>query len=256
MNEPTHPPKDAVRITAGSMEMAQLGVPVSLEGRVTPTASYGREGTPSPATTTTATAVDPVSTSNGKTPSQTTPSTPPPAAYSQPRPASSSKPRVYSSKTISSYIAQHPDRSPAQAIKHHFPRANPVTRLIRRFKVKHSVIEGLNDKEFAKWELMGPETRRKAGWYMEGEEDTEGKTLVSPLFWKVGGISRRAKMTLIRRRCTSLSFPHCKETLCRVLYLLISLDPPPPCPFRSSHLFQTSCDIIAMSLFVLKKRYF
>jgi hypothetical protein len=63
-----------------------------------------------------------------------------------------------------------------------FPKPNPVIRLARRFKVEHSVIKGMTEKEWKRYNAQGAELRRKAGWKMEpGEEGTP----VGELFWKV-----------------------------------------------------------------------
>jgi hypothetical protein len=70
-----------------------------------------------------------------------------------------------------------------QAIRAQFPKPNPLLRLARRFKVKHSVISGLSPAEEEKWQAEGLKLRRKAGWKLEGEEG-EG-VVVSELFWKV-----------------------------------------------------------------------
>ena len=90
-------------------------------------------------------------------------------------------------KTVASYLAEHPKSTPGKAISHLFPKKNPVSRLIHRFQVKHSVINGLTKEELEKWERkVGPQARRRAGWKLEGEEG-EG-VVVSEIFWKVSQI--------------------------------------------------------------------
>lgn len=87
-------------------------------------------------------------------------------------------------KTVSSYLAANPKSTPGKAISHLFPKKNPISRLIHRFQVKHSVINGLSAEELHKWEKkIGPQARRRAGWKLEGEQG-EG-AVVSELFWKV-----------------------------------------------------------------------
>ncbi|WVF71175.1 hypothetical protein IAT40_005975 [Kwoniella sp. CBS 6097] len=87
------------------------------------------------------------------------------------------------SKLISAYLTAHPTHSAGKAIHKTFPQPNPLIKLARRFKVKHSVINGLTDEELRKWEGEGEELRRKAGWKLQGEQG-EG-TVVSDLFWKM-----------------------------------------------------------------------
>lgn len=123
-------------------------------------------------------------------PSSPTTSTAPitkPSAYPQPVPPSAgpggtspAKPRK---KMLSTHLVQHPSHPVSKAIRAEFPHPNPLFRLLRRFRVKHSVIDGLTKEEMAKWEAEGKELRRKAGWKFEGEEG-EG-VIVSELFWKV-----------------------------------------------------------------------
>jgi hypothetical protein len=64
-----------------------------------------------------------------------------------------------------------------------------LIRLFTRFRIKHSVIEGLSDAELKKWEAEGPRLRQRAGWKLEGEEG-DG-VVVSELFWKVRLLSNR-----------------------------------------------------------------
>lgn len=87
---------------------------------------------------------------------------------------------------LSEYMAQHPDHTVKQAINKHFPLPNPLFRLFKRFRVKHSVIEGMTPEEIKHWEAQRDVLMRKAGWKMEG---TEGPgTEVTELFWKVSPI--------------------------------------------------------------------
>ncbi|EIW65928.1 hypothetical protein TREMEDRAFT_35660 [Tremella mesenterica DSM 1558] len=85
-------------------------------------------------------------------------------------------------KLISTYLAQHPDHSAKQAMKHLFPLPNPLKRLAKRFKVKHSVINGMTEKELRHWTARETELKRKAGWKVAGEEDG---VECSDLFWKM-----------------------------------------------------------------------
>nr|XP_018262763.1 uncharacterized protein I303_04244 [Kwoniella dejecticola CBS 10117]OBR84921.1 hypothetical protein I303_04244 [Kwoniella dejecticola CBS 10117] len=85
--------------------------------------------------------------------------------------SSSSAPTSASgSKLISTYLQKHPTHSAGKAIYTTFPQRNPLVRLIRRFKVKHSVINGLTEEELNKWQAQGEGLRRKAGWKFEGED--------------------------------------------------------------------------------------
>ncbi|WVQ77830.1 hypothetical protein IAR50_007523 [Cryptococcus sp. DSM 104548] len=86
-------------------------------------------------------------------------------------------------KLISAHLLAHPNHSAGKAIKQVFPQPNSLIRLLRRFRVKHSVIDGLTEKEEAKWEARGPELRQRAGWKLEGEEGDGA--VVSELFWKM-----------------------------------------------------------------------
>lgn len=110
-----------------------------------------------------------------------------PPAYPQPRATpevdSSASSTLPPPKLLSTHLAKHPNHTVGKAIRTNFPRPNPLIRLIKRFRVKHSVIEGLTEQEMRKCEERGEELRRKAGWRFEGEKG-EG-TVVSQLFWKV-----------------------------------------------------------------------
>ena len=68
-----------------------------------------------------------------------------------------------------------------------FPKRNPIVRLLRRFKIKHSVIAGMTQKEMARWTAEGASLRTKAGWRLEGETgaDVADRVVVSDMFWKV-----------------------------------------------------------------------
>lgn len=131
------------------------------------------------------------------TPSSTSPNSPTTArahfAYPQPasQPIASSSTPSSSRKVLSTHIQNHPNDSVGTAIRKQFPLPNPLFRLVRRFHVKHSVIEGLTNEEMAKWEKEGKSLRDKAGWKLEGEEGDGA--VVSELFWKV-------RLTAISRR--------------------------------------------------------
>ncbi|OCF31927.1 hypothetical protein I316_06309 [Kwoniella heveanensis BCC8398] len=147
---------------------------------------------------------EPVASSSSAPAALDEPSTPqPPVAYSQPSaippstftnagagpstvtaplPSSSSSPSKRS-KLISAYLTAHPTHSAGKAIQKTFPQPNPLIKLARRFKVKHSVINGLTDEEMRRWEGEGKELRGKAGWKLESEEG-DG-TVVTELFWKM-----------------------------------------------------------------------
>lgn len=129
-----------------------------------------------------------------------TPSPQPPLVYPQSpgNPEVGSSPKGYETsksiplpppKLLSTYLVKHPNHTVGKAIRTNFPQPNPLLRLIRRFRVKHSIIDGLTEKEMRKYEERGEELRRKAGWKFEGEEG-EG-TVVSQLFWKVSKDLRR-----------------------------------------------------------------
>ena len=68
-----------------------------------------------------------------------------------------------------------------------FPKRNPIVRLLRRFKIKHSVIAGMTKKEMARWTAEGSDLRAKAGWKLEGETGAgmDDRVVASELFWKV-----------------------------------------------------------------------
>jgi hypothetical protein len=80
-------------------------------------------------------------------------------------------------------MADHPDAGVKDAIKERFPLSNPIVRLVKRFRVKHSVIEGMTKEEMDHWEAQREVLMQKAGWKVQG---TEGPgTEVSELYWKV-----------------------------------------------------------------------
>ena len=108
-----------------------------------------------------------------------------PRPYAQPAKTAAMKqlPDTTDKKLLSTYLVEHPTHTVGKAIKTEFPHHNPLLRLLRRFRVKHSVNSGLTEQEMAYWEEKGPELRRKAGWKFAGEEG-EG-TVISDLFWKV-----------------------------------------------------------------------
>lgn len=89
-------------------------------------------------------------------------------------------------KLLSTHLLANPSHSVSKAIKKEFPYPNPLFRLLKRFRVKHSVIDGLTKEEMERWEKEGKSLREKAGWKMPGEEG-DG-IVVSELFWKVRGL--------------------------------------------------------------------
>ena len=114
-----------------------------------------------------------------------TPSSPPgSSAYAQPESAVAGPSSLSSFRLLSHHLEKHPNDTAAQAVQTMFPKPNPVRRLARRFKVKHSVISGLTKKEMKRWTAEGEVLRKKAGWKLKGEE-LEGRTEVGDLFWKV-----------------------------------------------------------------------
>ena len=131
--------------------------------------------------------------SNNRTNVQTTSNSPtvstspsPPSAYRQP-PVSlqpDAGPSVSPApKLISTHLIAHPSDSAKKAIKKVFPGPNPVLRLARRFRVKHSVISGITPAEEKRWNAEGAALRRKNGWRLE-DEAGDGVP-VGELFWKV-----------------------------------------------------------------------
>ncbi|WRT66650.1 uncharacterized protein IL334_003609 [Kwoniella shivajii] len=86
-------------------------------------------------------------------------------------------------RLISTYLQSNPTHSVGKAIYENFPQPNPLKRLARRFKVKHSVIEGLTEAELNKWQSKGKELRKKAGWKLNDEQGEEA--VVGDLFWKM-----------------------------------------------------------------------
>lgn len=104
-------------------------------------------------------------------------------------------PRQLHPRSLSAYLAQHPDDPARRAIRKTYPKPNPLFRFFRRFKVRHDVIKGLSEQELVRFEQKeGKKRRRLAGWRL-AEEDTEEdrigedgveRPVVSELFWKVG----------------------------------------------------------------------
>lgn len=117
----------------------------------------------------------------------------PPRAYPQPvsisplaaGPSSGSSPNraIPPPQLLSTHLIAHPSDSAGRAIRKVFPSPNPISRLIRRFKVKHSVISGLTSAEEKRWNAEGGALRRRAGWKLKDEN--EDGVVVSELFWKV-----------------------------------------------------------------------
>ena len=105
-------------------------------------------------------------------------------------PASLSPPSPPHPLSLSAYLAAHPEATVKKALRKTYPKPNPLVRLARRFKVRHSVIHGLTDKEMRKLEdKEGKLKRDQAGWRLEGEPevgaDGRPRVIISPLFWKV-----------------------------------------------------------------------
>ena len=114
----------------------------------------------------------------------------PAGPYAQPKPqdshthpTSGAGPSGPPKQLLSTYMAAHPNDTVRDAIKERFPLPNPLVRLFKRFRVKHSVIEGMTNEEMDHWEAQRETLMQKAGWKMEG---TEGPgTEVTELYWKV-----------------------------------------------------------------------
>lgn len=204
---------------------------------------------------TTVVTAEPTASGGRVKPTMTTPTSPSPGqTYPQPVAAGPSKikPKVEPKrKLLSTHILANPTHAVSRAISKEFPQPNPLFRLVNRFRVKHSVIDGLTKQEMDKWEKEGKTLREKAGWKMPGEEG-DG-VVVSELFWKVcrGMGLRVRKLTF---RCTSHSCPPCKEILWLDSCPPTCLVRPRQCRYLSSHSFPTLCSIIAMSLFARKRR--
>lgn len=124
---------------------------------------------------------------------------PPTASSSQPSsgpsnpiriPAEQSPPPPPHPLSLSAYLAEHPNATVGKALRKTYPKPNPLIRLARRFKVRHSVIHGLTEKKMEKLEDKEGQTKREqAGWRLADEPETgpdgRPRALVSPLFWKV-----------------------------------------------------------------------
>jgi hypothetical protein len=92
--------------------------------------------------------------------------------------------------SLSAYLAEHPNATVGKALRKTYPKPNPLIRLARRFKVRHSVIHGLTEKKMETLEGKEGKTKREqAGWRLAHEPETgpdgRPRALVSPLFWKV-----------------------------------------------------------------------
>lgn len=136
------------------------------------------------------------------------------------------KPRQLHPRSLSTYLAQHPNDTANRAIRKTYPKPNPIFRFFRRFKVRHDVIKGLSEQELSRFEQReGKKRRRLAGWRL-AEEDTEEdrigedgveRPVVSELFWKV---SARAQDCLSNTdhvssfRCTCPSCQHSSGIRC------------------------------------------
>jgi len=124
----------------------------------------------------------------------------PVGAYAQPQPQPQSQaipslqkqpiagPSGPPKRLLSTHMADHPNDTVRDAIKERFPLPNPLIRLFKRFRVKHSVIEGMTKEEMDHWEGQRETLMQKAGWKMEG---TEGPgTEITELYWKVSWLLR------------------------------------------------------------------
>jgi hypothetical protein len=105
-------------------------------------------------------------------------------------PAEQSPPPPPHPLSLSAYLAEHPHATVGKALRKTYPKPNPLIRLARRFKVRHSVIHGLTEKKMEKLEDKEGKTKREqAGWRLADEPETgpdgRPRALVSPLFWKV-----------------------------------------------------------------------
>jgi hypothetical protein len=135
--------------------------------------------------------------------------------------------------SLASYLTIHPNRPVRKAVKHLYPRAPAIIRLLRRFKVRHDVICGLTEKEMQEWETReGKRRRKEAGWRLESEVDERldgngvERAVVSPLFWKVSTTSQQQTKPALacsdhlctrpRPRCTLPSFQHYNAIHCPV----------------------------------------
>lgn len=112
---------------------------------------------------------------------------PQPAAFPQSPAGPSSHRSVPPPKLLSTHLIAHPNDTAGRAMKKVFPSPNPIKRLIRRFKVKHSVIDGLTPSQEEHWNAKGSALRRRAGWRLKDEEG-DGVP-VSELFWKVSSVA-------------------------------------------------------------------
>jgi hypothetical protein len=210
-----------------------------------PSSSPSRSGSPTMISTS-------VSTSNPSPPTSASSRT---TAYPQPS-ALTAKPADHTEDTdhptqhtktqhstpprlLSTHLLANPHDPVSKAIKTIFPRDNPISRLARRFKVKHSVIDGLTSKEMARWEAEGPALRKRAGWKFEGEAGDE--VVVGQLFWKVS-LDKNALM----RRCTCLCCQRCSEIHSLDWSHLICSAPHQQCHYPSSPSSQISCNITEM----------
>lgn len=103
-------------------------------------------------------------------------------------------PRQLHPRSLSVYLAQHPNDTAKRAVRKTYPKPNPLFRFVRRFKIRHDVIKGCSEQEMTRFEKKeGKKRRRLAGWRL-AEEDTEEdkfaedgveRPVVSELFWKV-----------------------------------------------------------------------
>lgn len=133
----------------------------------------------------------------------------PVSAYTQPQPQPQSIPLTHKQpeagpsgppkRLLSTHMVDHPDDTVRDAIKERFPLPNPLVRLFKRFRVKHSVIEGMTKEEMDHWEAQRETLMQKAGWKIEGSEGPG--TEVTELYWKVSLLYHA--QSGVDDRCTS-----------------------------------------------------
>lgn len=131
------------------------------------------------------------------------------------------KPRQLHPRSLSTYLAQHPNDTAGCAVRKTYPKPNPIFRFFRRFKVRHDVIKGLSEQELARFEQReGKKRRRLAGWRL-AEEDTEEdrigedgveRPVVSELFWKVSAELKIVRPLLIRFSSFRCTCPSCRHS--------------------------------------------
>lgn len=126
-------------------------------------------------------------------------------------------PRQLHPRSLSAYLAQHPNDTAKRAVRKTYPKPNPLFRFVRRFKIRHDVIKGCSEQEMTRFEKKeGKKRRRLAGWRL-AEEDTEEdkfaedgveRPVVSELFWKVSSFSVPPITSLINFGISGLHVNH------------------------------------------------